>query len=117
MGRRRDFSILKRTSGDRASTLLRQRVERQAINMPIQGTAADIIKLAMINLHRRLRDEGRQARMLLQVHDELVLEVVEEELLPVATLVRETMENAFPLDAPLRADAKYGPNWLEVTTL
>ncbi len=117
LGRRRDFSILKRTSGDRASTLLRQRVERQAINMPIQGTAADIIKLAMINLHRRLRDEGHQARMLLQVHDELVLEVAAEELLPVATLVRETMENAFPLDAPLRADAKYGPNWLEVTTL
>jgi DNA polymerase-1 len=51
------------------------------------------------------------------VHDELVLEVAAEELLPVATLVRETMENAFPLDAPLRADAKYGPNWLEVTTL
>ena len=92
----------------------RQRAEREAINMPIQGTAADIIKIAMIDLARSLREERRRARMILQVHDELVLEVPDGELDRVTPLVIEVMESAFKLDAPLVADASVGPNWAEM---
>ena len=69
----------------------RGRAEREAINMPIQGTAADIIKIAMIRLHRALREKGLSARMLLQVHDELVLEAPDDEVEAVVPLVREVM--------------------------
>ena len=117
LGRRRYFPELQQTGKGRASSLARQRAERQAINMPIQGTAADIMKLAMIQVHERLPHASARSRILLQVHDELVLEVPEAELHPVAALVRETMENAFKLDAPLRADAQFGPNWLDMQTL
>jgi DNA polymerase I len=82
--------------------------------MPIQGTAADIIKIAMINLARALDERGFAARMLLQVHDELVLEVPDGELDAVTPLVIEVMEAAFELDARLVADAKVGQNWLEM---
>ncbi|NLG68761.1 MAG: DNA polymerase I, partial [Firmicutes bacterium] len=87
--------------------------ERTAINTPIQGTAADIMKLAMIAVHRRLKEEGHQARMVLQVHDELVLEVPEAEVEPVARLVRAAMENVVRLDVPLVAEVKTGHNWRE----
>ena len=87
--------------------------ERTAINTPIQGTAADIMKMAMIAVHRRLKEEGRQARMVLQVHDELVLEVPEAEVEPVARLVRTAMENVVRLDVPLVAEVKTGRNWRE----
>ncbi|HEY8424581.1 MAG TPA: DNA polymerase I [Limnochordales bacterium] len=87
--------------------------ERTAINTPIQGTAADIMKLAMIAVHRRLKEEGHQARMVLQVHDELVLEVPEAEVEPVARLVRSAMENVVRLDVPLVAEVKTGRNWRE----
>ena len=90
---------------------LRSAGERMAINMPIQGTAADIIKIAMIRLPGRLRDAGLKARVLLQVHDELVLEVPRGEVDAVAPILRETMENALKLDVPLTVDVKVGDDW------
>jgi DNA polymerase-1 len=114
LGRRRYFPELQEA---RSSAVARQRAERQAINMPIQGTAADIMKLAMIHVQDRLHASRYHTRTLLQVHDELVLEVAEDDLPPVAALVRETMENAFNLAAPLKADAKSGRNWLEMAEI
>ncbi len=111
LGRRRYFPELQ---DRRSSAIIRQRIERQAINMPIQGTAADILKLAMIHLDAKLRETQLRARLLLQVHDELVLEVARDDLKPVARLVVDTMEGAFRLDAPLKADAQYGINWLDM---
>lgn len=111
LGRRRYFPILKNRSGAQAE---RQQAERAAINHPIQGTAADIIKIAMVRLHAALREQGLAARMLLQVHDELVLEVPDKELATVAPLVREIMEGAYPLDAALKVDMEVGPNWFEM---
>jgi len=115
LGRRRYFPELDQRKGRKVGHQVRQRAEREAINMPIQGTAADIIKIAMINLSRALRERGYAARMILQVHDELVLEVPDDELDTVAPLVIEVMESAFTLDAPLVADANVGPNWAEMT--
>ncbi|MBX3051671.1 MAG: DNA polymerase I [Caldilineaceae bacterium] len=92
----------------------RQALERAAINAPIQGTAADIIKIAMIHLHRRLQAEGFQARMLLQVHDELVVEMPAAEKEAVTALVVEVMESAYKLDIPLKVDADVGPNWYDM---
>lgn len=92
----------------------RQALERAAINAPIQGTAADVIKIAMIRLHRRLREGGLHARMLLQVHDELVLEMPEAEKEAVTALVVEVMESAYTLDIPLKVDAEVGPNWFDM---
>jgi DNA polymerase-1 len=88
------------------------RAEREAINHPIQGTAADIIKIAMLNLHEKLRPF--QARMLLQVHDELLLEVPENELEEVKQLMIDTMSSAYKLDVPLKVEASWGRNWLEL---
>ena len=112
-GRRRNFNELK----ERLPFNQRQALERQAINAPIQGTAADITKLAMNHLHNRLQSGGLRAKMLLQVHDELVLEVPHEELETVAVLVREVMESAFELDVPLQVDIEAGPNWYEMEQL
>ncbi len=84
-----------------------------AINTPIQGTAADLIKKAMINIHRRLNQEGLRARMLLQVHDELVFEVPEEERDVVSKLVKEEMEGAVTLLIPIKVDMGIGMNWAE----
>ncbi len=117
LGRRRYFPELQQNNRAKISATARQRAERQAINMPIQGTAADIMKLAMIQVHQELQAQGLPARLLLQVHDELVLEVTEAALTTVAAMVRQTMERAFRLDAPLRADAQYGPNWLDMQEL
>jgi DNA polymerase-1 len=96
---------------------LRAAGERMAINMPIQGTAADIIKIAMIRLAGRLRDQGVRARMVLQVHDELLLEVPRSELAAVAPVVRETMEHALPLDVPLDVELKSGDDWEAMTPI
>jgi DNA polymerase-1 len=85
--------------------------ERLAVNSVMQGTAADVIKKAMVAIHRRLRDEGRAARLVLQVHDELLLEVPEAEVSAVKDLVREEMANAFPLDPPLGVDIGTGDDW------
>src|SRR5262249_172699 len=110
LGRRRAIS------GIRPDSTYQQRnqPEREAINMEIQGSAADLIKLAMLGIHRRLKAEKLQARMLLQIHDELVLETPPDELPTVAQLVREEMLNALPLEVPLDVDVAAGPNWLEV---
>ena len=87
--------------------------ERVALNMPIQGTAADIIKLAMVKVFRRLRGEGLKARLIMQVHDELIVECPESEMERVKSLLAEEMEGAFPLAVPLTAEAHSGGNWLE----
>lgn len=109
VGRRRDFSQLASLSGAQ-----RARVEREAINMPIQGTAADIMKQAMINLHAELNRRQLETRLLLQVHDELVLEAPEAELAEVAHLTQEIMCNAFELRVPVKVDVEVGQNWLEM---
>jgi DNA polymerase-1 len=87
--------------------------ERLAVNFVMQGSNADIIKKAMIAIHRRLRDEGRGARLVLQVHDELLVEVPEAETGPVRELVREEMTSAYPLDPPLAVDVGIGDDWNE----
>lgn len=87
--------------------------ERTAMNTPIQGSAADIIKKAMIDLDQRLKEEGLQARILLQVHDELILEAPREELERLKQIVPETMENTVELSVPLRADSAYGESWFD----
>jgi DNA polymerase-1 len=109
LGRRRYFPGLAKMRGPE-----RARAEREAINMPIQGTAADIIKIAMIRLHRTLQERAMRARMVLQVHDELVLEVPDEELEASIPLVREVMSSAFRLVVPLKVDVEVGTNWLEM---
>ncbi len=110
LGRRRYFPQLAK-NGKPAPPQVRARAEREAINSPIQGSAADIIKLAMIELPQALIDAGLSARMLLQVHDELVLECPQKELKKTAKLVRQVMQDAYKLKVPLKTDAKYGPNW------
>jgi DNA polymerase-1 len=87
--------------------------ERLAVNSVMQGTAADIIKVAMVNIHRRLRDEGRRARLVLQVHDELLLEVPDPEVSGVKELVRAEMVGAYPLDPALAVDVGVGDDWNE----
>ena len=93
---------------------LRNFGERTAMNTPIQGSAADIIKLAMVNIHRELGEHGFAAKMLLQVHDELIFDAPAGELNGLQELVRRCMENALVLDVPLTVDIKIGPNWYDV---
>ncbi len=93
---------------------VRQFAERAATNTPIQGSAADVIKLAMLEVSRRLRAAGLRAQMLLQVHDELVLEAPEAEVSRAADVVRHAMEGVLPLRVPLRVDLHVGGNWAEV---
>ena len=93
----------------------RQAAEREAANMPVQGTSADIIKLAMLHTDKALSGSGLGAQMVLQVHDELLFECPAAEVRPLADLVRDAMQNAFPLDVPLRAEVKSGHNWWDVT--
>ncbi|MDZ7343543.1 MAG: DNA polymerase [candidate division KSB1 bacterium] len=92
---------------------VREFAERTAINTPIQGTAADLIKVAMINIYRRLRREKMRSRMILQVHDELVFEAPEEELADLGKLVREEMSQAIRLEVPIKVDIGIGKKWLE----
>jgi DNA polymerase I len=93
--------------------MIRAESERMAINTPIQGTAADLIKKAMIRIHERLGEEKLKSRLLVQVHDELLFEVLEEELPQVSALVKEEMEGVHRLDVPLKVDMKTGRNWEE----
>jgi DNA polymerase-1 len=93
--------------------IIRSEAERMAINTPIQGTAADLIKMAMIRIHERLKREGFQTRMLLQVHDELVFEVPDHEINTVPAVIRSEMEGVFQLKVPLKVDIKIGKNWDE----
>jgi DNA polymerase-1 len=111
-GRRRRFPGLKSENHN-----LVGQAEREAINMPIQGTAADIMKRAMIDLVAALKARNLRARLLLQVHDELVLEVPDDQLHETGALVVEMMERAAQLDAPLRANAQAGDNWRDVGAL
>ena len=92
---------------------LRAMAERNAINAPIQGTAADIIKLAMIGVDRAMQEQGLRSRMVLQIHDELMLEVPVEEIEPVKRILVEQMENVVSLSVPLTVECNYGKNWLE----
>ena len=95
------------------NTIVRGAAERNAVNAPIQGSAADIIKIAMINIHKRLETGDWKAKMLLQVHDELVFDVPRTEVESLSALVKEEMENAFVMDVPLVVDLGIGENWLE----
>jgi DNA polymerase-1 len=113
LGRRRYFPGLK----NQRNRNIRMREEREAINAPIQGTAADIMKIAMLRVPAALTNAGLKSKMLLQVHDELVLECPQEELKESASLVIDVMQNAYPMDVPLKADARWGPNWYEMEAL
>ena len=93
---------------------LRSFAERMATNAPIQGTAADLIKIAMVRMARELETRGLRSRMLLQVHDELLFEVPPEELGALEALAVEVMESALPLDVPLKVDVKAGADWAAV---
>lgn len=95
------------------NAMVRSAAERNAVNAPIQGSAADIIKLAMINIHKKLKEGNYRTKMLLQVHDELVFDVYKPELEEIKTLVKKEMENAFIMDVPLEVDLGVGQNWLE----
>lgn len=92
---------------------VRSLAERNAINAPIQGTSADIIKLAMINVARRIREENMQSRMVLQIHDELVFDATSDEVDKLQQIVREEMENVIDLSIPLTVECNNGKNWLE----
>jgi DNA polymerase-1 len=109
LGRRRPISGIKNTTG-RARNL----AERTAVNTVIQGSAADLIKRAMLAVDRRIRAQKFQARMLLQIHDELVFECPGAEVAELAGVVREEMTSALDLDVPLKVDLATGPNWLDV---
>ena len=112
LGRKRQIPELRASN-----PALRGAGERMAINMPIQGTAADIQKIAMIRVAERLAAEGSRARLLLSVHDELLFEVPRDQVEPLAALVRETMEGALPLSVPLTVDVKVGDDWESMTPL
>ena len=112
LGRRRAINGIKQTSGRNMNL-----AERTAVNAVIQGSAADLIKKAMIEVDRRLRAERFEARMLLQIHDELVFEAPEAEIPALARLVRATMIEAIKFDVPLKVDVAAGPNWLDAVTL
>ena len=108
LGRRR---YLKDINSQNA--VVRGAAERNAVNAPIQGSAADIIKIAMINIHRRMEKENWQSKMLLQVHDELDFDVPKTEVETLSAMVKEEMENAFSLEVPLLVEVGIGENWLE----
>jgi len=107
-GRRRELPAIKSRNFNQ-----RMLAERMAMNTPIQGTAADVIKLAMIAAYRKLREAGLKSRILLQVHDELVLEVKESELETVQAILHEAMEHVVSLFVPLSIDVHWGRNWAE----
>jgi DNA polymerase-1 len=112
LGRRRYFPLLQSKDQDQRTQIARRAAEREAINMPIQGSAADIIKVAMIKLHQRLGAHPA-VKMILQVHDELVLEAPQDQADKICAIVREEMENAYSLSVPLKVDVKAGQNWDE----
>jgi DNA polymerase-1 len=109
LGRRRAIPEI-----NHANRQLREAAERMAINMPVQGTSADIIKVAMINLDREIARRKLESKMLLQVHDELIFEVPRAEVDQMSKLVPELMTSAIELSVPLKATVKTGPNWGEL---
>jgi DNA polymerase-1 len=108
LGRRRYLKDI-----NSANAIVRGGAERNAVNAPIQGSAADIIKIAMISIYKKLSSENWKSKMLLQVHDELVFDVHNSELEKIQTLIKHEMENAFKLDVPLEVEIGVGKNWLE----
>lgn len=113
LGRRRYFPALQ----NKSNVQMKNREEREAINAPIQGTAADIMKIAMIRIPPALQAAGLKGKMLLQVHDELVLECPETEANKTAAVVQEVMANAYPMSIPLETEARAGANWGEMTVI
>jgi DNA polymerase-1 len=109
LGRRRYLQDLRA-----ANPMLRSAAERMAVNMPFQGSNADIMKLAMVNIHRRMREAKLRSQMVLQVHDELVFDVVPAELETMKPLIKKEMQDAYELSVPLGVDVQVGPNWNEV---
>ena len=93
--------------------MIRQQGERMALNTPIQGTSADIIKKAMIDVHKSLQDNKLESKLILQVHDELILDVKKDELDKVKEIVTNVMEKTFNLSVPLKVDIEYGKDWYE----
>jgi len=108
LGRRRYLKDI-----NSANAMVRGGAERNAVNAPIQGSAADIIKIAMINIHKRLIAENWKSKMLLQVHDELVFDVYNDELEKIQPMIKSEMENAFKMEVPLTVDLGLGKDWLE----
>ena len=108
LGRRRYLKDI-----DSRNAMVRSGAERNAVNAPIQGSAADIIKIAMINIYNKLQDGNYKSKMLLQVHDELVFDVYKSELATIKALVKNEMENAFTMEVPLDVELDTGLNWLE----
>lgn len=108
LGRRRYLKDI-----NSANMMVKSGAERNAVNAPIQGSAADIIKIAMINIHKKLTSENWKSKMLLQVHDELVFDVHNSELEKIKPMIKNEMENAFKLDVPLEVEIGVGKNWLE----
>ena len=108
LGRRRYLPELRSSNYN-----IRSFGERAALNTPIQGTAADIIKLAMIDVWEKLRDGGYKSKLILQVHDELVIDAAEDEVTAVSALLKECMENAYVIDVPFEAQVAVGDNWLD----
>ncbi len=108
LGRRRYLKDI-----NSANMMVRSGAERNAVNAPIQGSAADIIKIAMINIHKKLVTENWKSKMLLQVHDELVFDVHTSELEKIQPMIKHEMENAFIMDVPLDVEIGMGKNWLE----
>jgi DNA polymerase-1 len=108
LGRRRYLKDI-----NSANAIVRGAAERNAVNAPIQGSAADIIKIAMINIHKRLNEENWKSKMLLQVHDELVFDVHNSELEKIQPMIKNEMEHAFKLDVPLEVEIGIGKDWLE----
>ena len=108
LGRRRYLKDI-----NSANMMVKSGAERNAVNAPIQGSAADIIKIAMINIHKKLTSENWKSKMLLQVHDELVFDVHNSELEKIQPMIKYEMENAFLMDVPLDVEIGIGENWLE----
>ena len=109
MGRKRYFM----NDLNSSNKAVKEFAERAAINAPIQGSSADLVKLAMINLFDELNKRQLKTKMLLQVHDEIVLEVPQEELEDVKALITKTMERSYELKVPLIADVSVGENWMK----
>ena len=93
--------------------MIRSSGERMALNTPIQGTAADILKKAMVEIYSEFNKRGLKSKMLIQVHDELVFNVIKSELEEVKQIVKDIMENTFTLKVPLKVDIEYGDNWYD----
>ncbi|WP_281310617.1 DNA polymerase I [Flavobacterium flavigenum] len=108
LGRRRYLKDI-----NSANAVVRSAAERNAVNAPIQGSAADVIKIAMINIHKKLKEENWKSKMLLQVHDELVFDVYNDELEKIQPMIKHEMENAFKMAVPLEVELGLGKDWLE----